>query len=139
MGYNVEQINHGSNIGIDIVADSISDLFRGCALAMLEIMVDNSEIESHSVRMVSANADSLDLLLIDFLYEILDLILIDGFAVLDVQIGEISDGFVVAEATGQKDLPITALPVEIKGVTYNRVAIEKTDFGQFKTSLIFNL
>ncbi|HHS50108.1 MAG TPA: archease [candidate division Zixibacteria bacterium] len=139
MAFSVERIDHDADIGIAVTADSAEELFRASAMGMLEILLDRSEVESRTVRIVSASSTAMDLLLVDFLSEILDLVLFDRFAVQDVQIGELSDKFIVAEIAGQRELPEGAIIREIKGVTFHQLALERTESGEFTARVIFDI
>ncbi len=139
MAFSVERIDHDADIGIIVRAENIEELFRGAALGMLEILIDTAKIESRTIRIVSAKGKKTELLLLNFLSEILDLVLYDGFAALDVQVGEVSENFVVAEVAGQRTLPENAIIREIKGVTYHMLSVGETVEGGFEARVIFDL
>ena len=123
--------------GIIVSADSIEQLFRGAAMGMLNILLDRTGVESRSARVLSANAESTESLLAEFLNELLSLILLDGFAVHDVRIGMIEDGFVVADISGQRDMPPAAIKGNIMGISCRRFEIAGSEKGDCRAELVF--
>ena len=127
---------NGTNTGIEVRASSMERLFRDAAMGVMEILVDPTEIESRSSRIISASAESTELLLVEFLSELISLILLDGFAVFDIQIDEIEDGFIVADISGQREMPVHAIKMEIQGVTCQRFEIAESGNSEWRTGLI---
>ncbi|MCK5832996.1 archease [bacterium] len=139
MPFSVDRIDHDANIGITVLADSPEELFRGATEGMLEILLDSSKIESRTIRIVSKASKKIDLLLVGFLNEILDLVLLDGFAARGINIGEFTDDFIVAEVSGQKNLPEYSVLHEIKAVTCHQLEIKKDEKETYSTRIIFDL
>ena len=67
MSYEIENIEHDADAGLVVRADDLNELFRAAALGMLDIILDREEIPSLSTRLVHAQAESTELLLVNFL------------------------------------------------------------------------
>jgi len=132
----IEILQNGTNTGIGVRASSMERLFRDAAMGVMGILVDPTEIESRSSRVISASAESTELLLVEFISELISLVLLDGFAVLDIQIGEIDDGFIVADISGQRDMPANAIKMEIQGVTCQWFEMAESCNSEWRTELI---
>ena len=139
MSYTLETIDHDADAGLTICADSIAELFRATALGMLDIVIDRNRIESRTTRIVSATAESADLLLVDFLSELLSLVQVNNFAPFDIEIGEITETSIIAEVSGQRVIPDAALKTEIKLVTYHQLDVHRDEDGKWHARIIFDL
>ncbi len=139
MSYTIEPIEHDADAGLEILADSLPELFRAAALGMLDIILDRSKIESRTTRLVAINAESVDLLLVYFLSEILSLVQVEAFAIFDVEIGEINEKMAVAEVSGHPEIPENVLKTEIKLVTYHQLDVHKGEDAKWHGRVIFDL
>jgi len=138
MGFEIEYIDHDADAGLDISADNPVEIFRGAALGMLDLIIHRDMVESRTSRIIHAASKNKDLLLVEFLSELLYLVQVEHFAVTDVQIGNLENDTIIAEATGHKDIPQSYIKREIKDVTYHQLKFEKLDI-KWKARVIFDL
>ncbi len=83
-----ELINHTADVGIRATAESPDALFETAALAFTELMTDSATVEPRVERTMELKEESLDLLLVCWLQEILYLMDTEGlvFSVFEVRI-----------------------------------------------------
>ena len=139
MTHSIEYIDHDADAGLIVLASSLRELFRASAIGMLDIILDRSRIESQAARLIAARSDSTELLLVDFLSELLSLVQMDRFAVLDIEMGEMDENFTIAEVSGQCGIPEDAIKTEIKMVTYHQLDVHRSVDGRWHARLIFDL
>jgi SHS2 domain-containing protein len=83
-----ELIDHTADVGIRVTAESRGALFETAALALTELMTDTTTVEPKLERTLELQEESLDLLLVCWLQEILYLLDTEGlvFSVFEVRI-----------------------------------------------------
>lgn len=59
-----------ADIAVEVWANTIEDLFKDSALAVSEVMVDTGTVEPRIERGVTLSSDSIEMLLFDFLSEV---------------------------------------------------------------------
>ena len=59
-----------ADIAVEVWANTIEDLFKDSALAVSEVMVDTKTVEPRIEREIILNSDSIEMLLFDFLSEV---------------------------------------------------------------------
>ncbi|MFN3134155.1 MAG: archease [Candidatus Kryptonium sp.] len=59
-----------ADIAVEVWANTIEDLFKDSALAVSEVMVDTGTVEPQIERGVTLSSDSIEMLLFDFLSEV---------------------------------------------------------------------
>jgi len=139
MSYKIAAIDHDADAGIAVQADTLEELFRASAIGMLDIVLDRGMLECRELRLVPAHADSVDILLVNFLSEILALVQVDRFAVCEVAVSDINDNTLIAEVLGQRELPADSVKTEIKLVTYHQLDAHRDDSGKWHARVIFDL
>ena len=139
MSIDIEAIDHDADAGFEITADSLPEIFRAAAMGMLDIILDRGKLESRTTRLVAVEGESADLLLVNFLAEILSIVQGDRFGIFDIEMGEVDENLVVAEVSGQRGIPEDAIKTEIKQVTYHQLEVERTESGVWKARVIFDL
>ena len=68
--YNILTEEVKSDFAFEVNADSVTELFRGAGIAMMEAMINVEELKAEKVWEFSIEADTLELLLFDFLGEL---------------------------------------------------------------------
>lgn len=83
-----EFVDHTADVGIRATAESPDTLFETAALAFTELMTDTATVEPRVERTMELKEESLDLLLVCWLQEILYLMDTEGlvFSVFEVRI-----------------------------------------------------
>jgi SHS2 domain-containing protein len=132
-----------ADIAFEATARDLSELFTDAADAMTNVMIDNIEaIQPRHTREIELSNDKLDMMLFDFLQELI--FLKDAERLLlrirDVQIDERNDIY-FAKATAEGE-PLDAerhhQRADVKAVTLHDFSVEKTDAG-WKASVILDI
>jgi SHS2 domain-containing protein len=125
--------DHTGDVGIDIQAGSAGELFADAARAFAETVTDASAIRTDHEILVDLSSPEIDLLLVDWLSELLYRFDAEGFlsAAADVVIHREADRWrlharVAGEAGASARLPIRVL---VKAVTYHALRVEETADG----------
>lgn len=121
----IRTIDHTADAGFEVESDNLEALFSEAAYALLDILYDRNNISKKEARNVSVSAPAVDILLHDFLSEILQIAQYELFLIAEVVITEINDRRVDAEFLGetfQRDRH--QFLTEVKAVTYHQLAAE---------------
>jgi SHS2 domain-containing protein len=131
-----EIISHTADIKIHVYGTSLKELFihavKGMFFCAGPHTLDHASI---TPRIITLNAPSQDLLLIDFLSECLYLSDIHNETYEHLDIKEISDTHIQAILQG---IPIDRFEIEIKAVTYHDFAITKVD-NILQATIVFDI
>lgn len=143
----VRELDHTADLGIVVTASDPAELFRRAALGMARLMRDASAAErepepragrivERAERIVERAADSLDLLLVSWLGELLYLDEAEGFVFEDAVFQELAAGGLRATVTGriEPDIPER----QLKGVTYHGLRLEASG-GEWRARVIFDI
>jgi SHS2 domain-containing protein len=121
-----------ADCAMEVEGDSLDDLFATAARALADVMVDPATLEATVERTLTLAAPSLDLLLYDWLSELIYLkdleeVVFPGAA---VEVRHDSPCRLTARLTGGPiDRQRTALRADPKAVTFHQFALEPRDGG----------
>lgn len=137
----VEALDHTADVGIRIVADALSELYRRAALGALWMALGTPPVSGEEVRTLEITAGDHPDLLRRWLREILFLQEVEGFAVGGVDTLDLTPGpsgiELVATLRGG---PVPLHPVrEIKGVTWHGLQVEERRSGEWFAQVIFDV
>ena len=125
-----EVFEHTADLGLRVRAPKLSDLFSESAIGLFSIIVANLDaVRDVTSRKVSLPADDYDLLLFDWLSELLytfetEHLVFSQFSV------DISNHGLEATCRGEPLEPDRHLTDhEVKAITYHRLKLEPTDSG----------
>ena len=121
-----------ADCALDLEARDVDDLFETAALAVVDLMVDPSTVTVSAERRVTLDAAELDLLLYDWLSELIFLKDRDRqvFTIYRVRVSEAAPYHLCAELRGGSIEPgRTALRADLKAVTFHQFALERTGDG----------
>jgi SHS2 domain-containing protein len=124
-----ELIDHTADVGIRVMAASLDALFETAALALTELMTDTTMVEPRLERTVDVKEESLDLLLVCWLQEVLYLIDTEGlvFSVFEVRI---EGAALQATLRGEPFNPeIHPRRSDVKAVTYHHLEVASRGDG----------
>ena len=132
-----------ADIAFEAIGRSIPELFTAAADATMNVMIENLEaIEPRQTRRIELKNDKIDMLLFEFLQELIyfkdtDRLLL---RVRDVQIDEKDSAyFLRTAATGEKLDPARhEQRADVKAVTLHRFRVEKID-NEWKASVILDI
>lgn len=132
-------IEHTADIGIEVEADTLGELFEGTAMAMLSLIVDPATVRDDVERELSLEAGDLEELLFIWLNELLFIMYADGLLFSKFEVKDVVDSRLVAAASGEKlDPERHRLDEEIKAATYHEMMVERLDEG-WKARVIFDV
>ena len=134
-----EIIEHTADIGIKVEAADLKSLFKNVALAMFDIIAEESNPADFPLQVIpiKQEADSLDELLMNWLNELLSLSAIKELVFSDFKIKELKENSLQADAIG-KDASCYKFNAEIKAATYHHLKVEQTKKG-WQAEVIFDV
>ena len=121
-----------ADCAVEIVGDDLDDLFATAAMALADIMVDPSSIRQVTERRVELTTSSLDLLLFDWLSELIYLKDAEQLVFARVSAHVIPGPpcrLAARLVGGPIDRATTVLRADAKAVTFHRFALEPCDHG----------
>ncbi len=121
-----------ADCALEIEGTDLGDLFETAARALAELMVDPETVETGTERTVSLTAKALDLLLYDWLSELIYLKDRDGevFTRIRVTVTEGPPPRLTARLEGGAiDAQRTALRADPKAVTFHQFSLARADAG----------
>lgn len=142
-----EQLPHTADIKVRVYGDSLKTLFRNAVIGMFQSIgpkIDGCRIEHDRVvcdalpaqHDVSVTGTDAEMVLVEFLSEVLYLSDVHNEAYLDAHIHEVDDTHVKATIHG---IGVTGFEVvEIKAVTYHDLKIKDVD-GQLQVDIVFDI
>jgi SHS2 domain-containing protein len=127
-GYTI--IDHPSDLGIEVRGETLSEVFRLAAVALMSVIVDPSTVRSRGSRNVDLTASDVEQLLVRWLGEIL--YLYDGrrFVCKDCIVRALSPTLLEATVTGEEFAPDRhRTRVDVKAVTYHQLTVREDSGG----------
>jgi SHS2 domain-containing protein len=121
-----------ADCALEVEGADIDDLFATAAQALAEVMVDPATVTAGAERTVTLTAPSLDLLLYDWLAELILLKDQDEMIFPRARVRVTANSGCRLEATllgGTIDRERTALRADAKAVTFHQFALERRDQG----------
>lgn len=135
----VREIDHTADIGIEVEADTPSELFQCAGMAVFSLMVRPLGIETREVREATVHAEGWEQLFHDWLSHLLHQFLQDGFVAATIAIVEINEQHVHARLIGEKlDYDRHEFETEIKAVTYHQLSVTREQ-GRWRARVIFDV
>ncbi len=132
----VRELDHTADVGIAVTAAEPAELFRRAALGMARLMREGTESERSVERVVELQSDSLDLLLVSWLAELLYLDEVDGFVFEDAAFVELGEAGLRANVIGRIEPEVPHR--QLKGVTYHGLRVEPAGDG-WQARVIFDI
>jgi SHS2 domain-containing protein len=137
-----EFFDHTGDIGVRVRAAGLNELFADAAAALTATLVDPSTVLGREREWVSLSAPSLELLLVDWLNDLVFRFDVDEFLAARVapRIEQQQDEWKIqATVEGERLDPARhRAKLAVKGVTYHQLEITKTDRG-FETAVVFDI
>ena len=134
-----EHLEHGADIGIRGYGSSLPEAFTQAALAMSGVVTDLDKINPVETVTVECEAPESDLLLVDWLNEI-----VYQMATRNMLFGrfevEIVDHKLRARLYGEATNPDKHQPaVEIKGATFTELEVQQADNGEWIAQCVIDV
>lgn len=134
-----QQIDHTGDVGIEVSATSLEELFCEATRGLTDIITDLSSVEVKDERMIEVDGTDREQLLQRFLSELLFLFDTERFLCSECAIGSLTDTNITAVLKGEAfDPERHEGKTEVKAVTYHGMEI-KEDNGTFRCTIILDI
>jgi SHS2 domain-containing protein len=128
-----EIIDHTSDIGIRAFGTDLPEAFANAARGMFSLIVDPDSIRESLHRDINVKAPDKEVLLVEWLNELLYYFDTDGIIFKSFEVKSLTDTEIQARCYGEKaDKSRHELKRGIKSTTYHMLKIEKKDFYQLQ-------
>lgn len=132
-------IEHTADIGIEVEADNLADLFAGAAEGMYSIIIAPGVVSPAVSRSITLEANDLEELMFEWLNELLYLLDAKELLLSMFEIARIERFHMEATVSGEKiDQGRHRLRGEIKAATYHQMTVERRDDSWF-ARIIFDV
>jgi SHS2 domain-containing protein len=134
-----EIIDHTADIGIIAYGADIKEVFANAALGLFNLMADLDGLKENIKREVEMSAEDIEILLVEWLNELIYISDVDHIIFKRFDISELSNNSIKATCFGEKIKPGQhMLKREIKAATYHMLRIGKENNG-YKVQVIFDI
>jgi len=134
-----EVIEHTADIGIVAYGADIKQIFTNAALGLFNLMADLDNLKESVKREIDLSAEDVEVLLIEWLNELIYISEVDHILFKRFEIKELSNAHLRAICFGEKIKPGQhRLKREIKAATYHMLQLNKQD-GNYKVQIIFDI
>jgi SHS2 domain-containing protein len=121
-------LEHATDAFIEVTAPSLEESFIRAGESVVDITLDQKLVEEKEQRTLSVTGEDLDLLLFNWLEEVIYQLITEGFAIhrLSLKIEKNSEYKISATAFGEEiDLKKHQFKVEIKAPTFHLMEIKQ--------------
>ena len=129
--YNILTEEVKSDFAFEVYSDTVPELFKGAGIAMMQAMINTDTISSESSWEFELRADSLELMLFDFLGELIYLKDVEAaiFNDFEIKMDEIDKCYKLnCKAKGVTiDYDKHEMLTDVKAVTMHKFVLEKRD------------
>jgi SHS2 domain-containing protein len=134
-----EIIDHTADIGIVAYGSDIKEVFSNAALGLFNLMADLTDLDENIKREVGMSAEDIEVLLVEWLNELIYISEVDHIIFKRFEISELSNNSIKATCFGQKlKSGQHRLKREIKAATYHMLKIDKEN-NRYKVQIIFDI
>ena len=134
-----EIIDHTADVGLRATAENLEDLFTQAAKGMYSVLGRLEPSDKTAERLMELQADDLDLLLHDWLSELLWEFEMHGHIYDGFEFQRLEPGCLSVRCVGSRyDKSTSERAVEIKAVTYHDMRITKVG-DAFQVTVIFDI
>lgn len=134
--------SHTADVAVELSGASREELFAAALRAFTDTVTDPETVEPDEEHELSAEAGDLESLLVEWLSELVYRFDVDGllFREAEVRLEEAGGGFrLTARARGETyDTDRHPLKVQVKGVTYHELRVERRD-GEWFGRVVFDI
>jgi len=130
MARHCETFDHTADVGLDARGDSLGELLEALAEGLCDVVCPRRGVRGADACTVTATAEDVEALAVDFLSEVLWAVQTDHFAVASVRVIAASETSVQAELTGEAyDPDRHEILTEVKAVTYHELRVAREGGG----------
>ncbi|MEW6322872.1 MAG: archease [Acidobacteriota bacterium] len=137
-----EFFDHTGDIGVRLSGATLAELFESASAAFVESLTDPAAVEPRRAEEVAVEAPELDLLLVDFLSELLYRFDTRGWITADAEVdvrekdgGWLLDGTLRGE---RLDPDRHGIKVLVKAITYHALHVRR-EAGLWKADVVFDI
>lgn len=128
-----------SDLGVEVKGTDLHNLFENAGVALFDLMTSLEKVQIKECRDISLQSDDIELLLREWLGELLYLSIADKFLFKSFNIKEISKNALYAKVCGEKfDTKRHFLKREIKSVTYHQLKVKRVK-GEWKARFVLDI
>jgi SHS2 domain-containing protein len=125
-------VEHTADIGIEVEADSLEELFEGAAAGMFSIVVDPGTVEADISREITLEAADLGELMFTWLNELLFLLYTGALLPSRFEVKNVDGSGLEAMVSGETPDPGRhRMLEEIKAATYHQMTVSERGQGWF--------
>lgn len=132
-------LDHGGDVGVEVLGASLSELFQNAAEAFFRIITDPKTVRRKQSRRLTLKGETPEQLLVAWLNELLYLFETERLLLSRFRIDRIDEGSLEAHAEGEtydeRRHPIKTL---VKAVTFHQLQLHEEE-GLWKARIIFDL
>lgn len=137
--FSFKQIEHTADLGIEVEADTLEELFEGAASAMAFMMADIEKVSGAEEREIFIYASDLNEMMFRWLNELLFLFETEQFLFRGFRVSRIEGERLEAEITGEKyDPERHEIFDEIKAATYHMMEVSRKN-GKWFARVVFDV
>jgi SHS2 domain-containing protein len=134
-----EFIEHTADLGLKAYGASIEELFVNAAEGLFDALVSPKSVEEREERVIEAEAEALDELMVSWLAELLYIHDTEKLVFKRFEVKRLKDNQVEAIARGEVlDHARHEIKTGIKAVTYHQLYVEESE-GSWETQVIFDI
>lgn len=131
----IEEIEHTADWRIRVRGANLEALFRNAAQGMLQLMQGKAQQGEAQIQRIELNAVDIESLLVSWLEELLFVMETQHLVFIEISFQSIQPNHLVAEVSFA---PLVELHKEIKAVTYNELAVIKTN-SEYTAAIVFDV
>lgn len=129
-------LEHTADLKIKVFGKTKKELFKNALFAMAKALCSESKSQKIINRKIKNKSFNSEMLLVDFLSEVLYLSQVKKEVYFDVRFKKFSDTEIEGELFGKK---VERFSEDIKGVTYHNLSIKQRKDKIFEAIIVFDL
>ncbi len=133
-----EQFDHTADVGVKAWGEGLEEAVREIARGMFDVITDIDTVDAVEEKVVEVESDSLEMLVVDFLSELVFVFEVEGmvFSDFEIEIHEDDSYRLKARCFGEKmDLQKHPQGSAIKAVSYHEIEVDR----EGKVRIIFDV
>jgi SHS2 domain-containing protein len=131
-----EEIPHTADWALRVRGEDLRSLFENAARGMVSLIGGEAEADAEANhRDITLHAPDLEVLLVDWLTELLVLIEEEGVVLTDIGVSAVDDLALAAHVATRRGGQFSK---QIKAVTYHNLAVRRSGEG-FETTIVFDV
>ena len=132
-------IEHTADLGIEVEADTIEQLFEAAALGMFSIVSKLDDVSCENTREIALDSGDFEELMFEWLNELLYLLEAEGLLLSRFDVHSVECFRLEAEVGGEKlDLERHDVLTEVKAATYHDMVVREVN-GTWFARVIFDV